>query len=112
MALIDCPECNTEVSDQAAACPKCGYGLNQTGIAKQPKKRFFLVRALSPKVYCPSCGNTGRPGRVGMSGGSCLIMLILFCFFILPGIIYMIYIDSKSAQACCKKCKNKHVVKV
>jgi ribosomal protein L7/L12 len=25
MALIKCPECGNEISDQAAACPKCGY---------------------------------------------------------------------------------------
>ncbi|HQB11404.1 MAG TPA: zinc-ribbon domain-containing protein [Candidatus Omnitrophota bacterium] len=25
MALIKCPECQLEVSDKAAACPKCGY---------------------------------------------------------------------------------------
>lgn len=25
MALIRCPECAREVSDQAAACPGCGY---------------------------------------------------------------------------------------
>ena len=25
MALIKCPECGTEVSSSAAACPKCGY---------------------------------------------------------------------------------------
>ena len=27
MALITCPECSREVSDQAAACPHCGYPL-------------------------------------------------------------------------------------
>jgi len=27
MALIKCPECSNEVSDQAASCPKCGYPL-------------------------------------------------------------------------------------
>lgn len=27
MALIQCPECGTEVSSEAAACPKCGYPL-------------------------------------------------------------------------------------
>ncbi len=27
MALINCPECSREVSDQAAACPHCGYPL-------------------------------------------------------------------------------------
>jgi hypothetical protein len=25
MALIPCPECKTEVSSAAAACPKCGH---------------------------------------------------------------------------------------
>lgn len=25
MALIDCPECGTQVSSKAASCPKCGY---------------------------------------------------------------------------------------
>jgi uncharacterized coiled-coil protein SlyX len=25
MALIDCPECGTEVSERAAACPQCAY---------------------------------------------------------------------------------------
>ena len=25
MALMPCPECGTEVSTEAAACPKCGY---------------------------------------------------------------------------------------
>ena len=25
MALIKCPECNTEISSSAEFCPKCGY---------------------------------------------------------------------------------------
>ena len=25
MALMPCPECGTEISTEAAACPKCGY---------------------------------------------------------------------------------------
>jgi uncharacterized paraquat-inducible protein A len=27
VALIKCPECGTEVSSEAAACPKCGHPL-------------------------------------------------------------------------------------
>lgn len=27
MALIKCPECNNQISDQADSCPKCGYEL-------------------------------------------------------------------------------------
>ncbi len=27
MALIQCPECKTEISETANSCPKCGYNL-------------------------------------------------------------------------------------
>jgi len=27
MAIIECPECKKEVSDQAVSCPHCGYGI-------------------------------------------------------------------------------------
>ncbi|WP_194608622.1 zinc ribbon domain-containing protein [Clostridium vitabionis] len=29
MALIRCPECGREVSDQAEMCPGCGYNVKQ-----------------------------------------------------------------------------------
>jgi small-conductance mechanosensitive channel len=35
MAMIECPECNTEVSDSALRCPKCAYQINK------PKRGFF-----------------------------------------------------------------------
>lgn len=36
MALVKCPECNNDISDQAVACPKCGYEL------KKRKKKVTL----------------------------------------------------------------------
>lgn len=33
MALIQCPECAKEVSNQAPACPSCGYPISETGKA-------------------------------------------------------------------------------
>ena len=42
MALINCPECNKEVSDKAEMCPHCGY--------KLPKQEPMFQG-----VYCPSC---------------------------------------------------------
>ena len=36
MALISCPECTREVSDQAAACPHCGYPLHTQPPATSP----------------------------------------------------------------------------
>lgn len=35
MALINCPECNSEVSDSAMVCAKCGVQL------RKPKRGFF-----------------------------------------------------------------------
>jgi hypothetical protein len=29
MALINCPECGTQVSDKAISCPKCGHPMNE-----------------------------------------------------------------------------------
>lgn len=29
MALINCPECGTEISDKAISCPKCGCPINK-----------------------------------------------------------------------------------
>lgn len=42
MALINCPECNKEISDKAETCINCGYKL------PKPKPMF-------QGVYCPKC---------------------------------------------------------
>lgn len=39
--LISCPECNSQISDKAIACPHCGYPINQQPIvaySPQPRK--------------------------------------------------------------------------
>ncbi len=46
MALINCPECNKEISDKAKSCPHCGYNL--------PKQKPIIQG-----VYCPSCLKSG-----------------------------------------------------
>jgi hypothetical protein len=30
VSLINCPECNKEISDKAVACPSCGFPISQT----------------------------------------------------------------------------------
>lgn len=42
MALIVCPECNKQISDQAGACPHCGYPLINT--AEKPKNQIQTTR--------------------------------------------------------------------
>ena len=52
MALIRCPECNREISEQAAACPGCGYPLVRKATdeveeklaAAKARDRLFLRR--------------------------------------------------------------------
>jgi hypothetical protein len=46
MALIRCPECGREVSDQAASCPSCGYPL-ATAAGSRPAEPGGPARPLS-----------------------------------------------------------------
>lgn len=42
MALMNCPECNNEVSDTARTCPHCGYHL----------KKFIITRKTKAVIFC------------------------------------------------------------
>ncbi len=51
MALINCPECETEISDKAQECVKCGNPLIQTPISQpdtppQPRIEKIVNRAV------------------------------------------------------------------
>lgn len=48
MALIACPECKSEVSDRAAACPKCGFriAVESKVIVAAPVQTFLV----NPKI--------------------------------------------------------------
>ncbi|MBW2044324.1 MAG: zinc ribbon domain-containing protein [Deltaproteobacteria bacterium] len=108
MALIKCPECQAEVSDKAPQCIKCGAPLVLSNI----EERGWFQKQLSPKIRCTSCGYTGKPARVGWDFSSLLIAIILLLCFIIPGIIYIIWRDGQAGQLCCRKCKNKQIVKI
>lgn len=48
MALITCPECQQQISDQAATCPKCGYPL-QPVVPNEELETTPVVNTVSPK---------------------------------------------------------------
>lgn len=47
MALIKCPECNTEVSEKAKVCPKCGYPIRKNKNWKKILITGIIVYILS-----------------------------------------------------------------
>ena len=54
MPLINCPECGTEVSDKAAACPACAYPINTMLVQQQPRQ---MAQPVSP---IPSAREIGQ----------------------------------------------------
>jgi ribosomal protein L7/L12 len=46
MALINCPECNREISDRAESCPHCGYPIQESVAIKQNKTETYSVKLL------------------------------------------------------------------
>lgn len=52
MALINCPECNKEISDKASSCPNCGFP-----IQSQSFKPKFSSTGMN---VCPKCGKFNR----------------------------------------------------
>ncbi len=66
MALIHCPNCGREVSDEAVTCPVCGFQLKQ-----EPEKRKCsncgqeLVEGMK---FCPNCGHPVE-GSTGAAQG-------------------------------------------
>ena len=43
MALIQCPECGSEVSSAARACPKCGYPISERSVAPIPEPQVATL---------------------------------------------------------------------
>ena len=63
MALINCPECNNEISDQASSCPHCGCPVGTSAKAEDN----------SGKTKCPHCGKMVAPVVTNVGGGSCSV---------------------------------------
>ena len=68
MALIQCPECGSEVSSAARACPKCGYPINErsvtpipdTQVAPQNNSTDLSVEDQTPFPELPTVMNVGK----------------------------------------------------
>lgn len=50
MALITCPECGKQISDQVSACPNCGYPFNNNPNRKTKREKDKTIKVLSVLV--------------------------------------------------------------
>lgn len=57
MALINCPECNKEISNEAKRCPYCGYPLKK--VAKRNLPKFIISTAVVLLILCSIIGIIG-----------------------------------------------------
>lgn len=57
--------------------------------------------------YCTDCGFVGKTKR--HMPGSILIELMLWCIFVIPGMIYSIWRHSSSKEAC-KECGGSNII--
>lgn len=64
MAMINCPECRSLISDNANSCPHCGYSFLKTKFCK-----FCGGKIPEDSVVCTRCGrqveNTNQSGGNG-----------------------------------------------
>lgn len=56
---------------------------------------------LSGHLYCKTCGTVAKPSTE--TPGSILIELVLWCCFIVPGLVYSLWRHNKR-HAACPKC--------
>ena len=76
MALLQCPECRKEVSDQADRCPNCGFPIkNNNDIQVYLSRVKHLTGYCRPQDVIISCGNTilwkGKSGDIATFNVNC-----------------------------------------
>lgn len=79
-----CQECGEVIRAKAEICPKCG--VRQPALPFQPTE----ISGILNQRKCLSCGFTGqmKTWLRNYNGGQ-FIALILFLFYIIPGIIFV-----------------------
>jgi hypothetical protein len=96
-ATIRCPFCSEPILASAKKCKHCGEFLdNRSNVAAPPRVRR------PGDIICPNpnCHYEGPPKKEAR--GSVLVGIILLLFFLLPGILYFIFMDGYRYN--CPKC--------
>lgn len=67
----------------------------------------FHRSVIMAKVICRNCGHMGRPSR--LARGSFLVEIVLWCFFLFPGLIYSCWRASTRYRGC-RLCRSQQLV--
>lgn len=102
MALIKCPECGKEVSNMAAACPNCGYGIREHFEQQQRvlaaiehqrvseiKKQEAATKAIQERekrIEETKLPEKPKKGRIIFNSIMCGIMALIGWFGVLTGL--------------------------
>jgi len=100
-ATIRCPFCSEYILASAKKCKHCGEFLNKGNALN--KSMAIPPRVRGPEdIICPNpnCRYEGPPRKVAR--GSILVGVLLLCFFILPGLLYFIFMQGYCFY--CPKC--------
>ena len=89
MAFVACTDCQKQVSSEAPACPNCGRPL------KTIPAQAVQDGGQGPGRPCPYCGVRAVAKVRGLQGGGeVMLCLVLLCLFIIPGVIYYVWVES------------------
>lgn len=90
MALITCPECGKQVSDQAASCPGCGYPLERT------QKENEQIHDIAEQNNAPDASNTieeANPSKKKSRKGIIISLICVILSFSIVGIVAWSYFE-------------------
>lgn len=91
MALIQCPECKTDISDKAASCPKCGNPM----IVSKASENSDKPDGNLPRKYA----NVGFILGIILWWGGCAQFRIDFEFNDLPTLIFYALLSGAAFSA-------------
>ena len=88
MALIECPECSQDISDQASVCPRCGYPFDTNRVVSQSPSTASVVDAAPRKLRSRSTGHLVGTILNGILG-SALIFFAAGPATLIAGLIFL-----------------------
>lgn len=68
MALINCPECGTEVSDKAASCPKCAFPIAESRPDGTVRIKMTVISQTVTGKQAVTVFSEGKPLWEGRTG--------------------------------------------